>query len=167
MLQTARLSLGQLGPADAEFMLGMLNQPSFLRFIGDRGVRDRDGAERYVREGPMLSYAQRGFGMYRVARREDGLPVGLCGLVKRPGLDDVDLGYAFLPEHWGRGYAQEAAVAVIAHARRDLALPRLAAITDPDNASSTKLLLGLGFRHIGSHQLPGETKPVQLYRLEL
>ncbi|MBI2381848.1 MAG: GNAT family N-acetyltransferase [Gammaproteobacteria bacterium] len=166
LLTTERLLLTELNAGDAAFMLDLLNQPSFLHNIGDKGVRDRAQAEAFIENGPRRSYAERGFGLYKLVRKADGASMGLAGLVKRDSLEDVDLGYALLPRYWGGGYAREAAQAILGQART-LSLPRLAAIANADNAASERVLLALGFRGQGWHQLPGEAQPVRLYTLAL
>lgn len=113
-LETARLSLRRFVFDDAPFVVELLNQPSFIRNIGDRGVRTVDDARRYLHDGPMAMYEKYGFGLWRASRRTDDVFVGMCGLLKRDILPDVDVGYAFLPEHWGQGYAFEAADATVA-----------------------------------------------------
>jgi RimJ/RimL family protein N-acetyltransferase len=145
-IQTDRLVLNELTADDAGFILELLNEPSFIDNIGDRGVRDLDGAVRYILDGPVQSYARNGYGLWRVDLRDSGEAIGMCGLLKRDTLPDPDLGYAFLPRHWSRGYAAESGTAVLQHARDALALPRVLAITDPDNQSSIKVLQRLGLR---------------------
>ncbi|HEY5971373.1 MAG TPA: GNAT family N-acetyltransferase [Pseudoxanthomonas sp.] len=149
MIETDRLGLYGLSAdsaEDAAFMLKLLNEPSFIRNIGDRGVRSLEGARAYLRKGPVASYRKHGFGLYRVQAKASGETIGLCGLVKRDALDDVDLGYALLPEFCGYGYAAEAAAAVLAYAHSALGLERVVAITDPANQASIRLLEKLGFR---------------------
>jgi [ribosomal protein S5]-alanine N-acetyltransferase len=143
VLETERLILRRLTPDDAEFVLRLLTDPAFLRFIGDRGVRTVDDARAYIERGPGASYARHGFGVYAATLR-DGTPVGNCGLLKRDALDDVDLGYSLLPEFRGRGYATEAAAALVEHARRDFGMRRLAAIVDPENVPSVRVLRAVG-----------------------
>jgi RimJ/RimL family protein N-acetyltransferase len=163
MLETPRLSLDLLTEDDADFILALLNEPSFLRFIGDRGVRTADDARRYIREGPVASYERHGFGLYLVRLREDGRPLGMCGLLKRDTLDDVDIGFAFSPEFWGNGYARESASAVVNHARQDFALSRLVAIVSPDNQASIAVLEALGFRFEEARQLTPDAEEIQLF----
>lgn len=103
MIQTERLILRQLTPADAPFILQLLNEPSWLQFIGDRGVRTLAEAEQYIINGPIAMYVEYGFGLYVVEQKENPQPMGLCGLIKRPLLEDVDIGFAFLPAFWGKG----------------------------------------------------------------
>jgi RimJ/RimL family protein N-acetyltransferase len=155
VLATTRLALRQLTLDDAPFILRLVNEPGFLRYIGDKGVRDLAGAERYLRTGPLASYAQHGFGLWLVSLRADATPVGLCGLLRRPVLDDVDIGFAFLAECNGRGYATEAAAAVLHHSRTTLGLPRIVAITAPDNAASARVLEKIGLRFDRLLDLPG------------
>ena len=126
--------------------MGLLNEPSWIRFIGDRGVRTLDDARAYIENGPVDMYHRLGFGLYMVERKEDGAPLGMCGLIKRKGLDDVDIGFAYRPAYWSKGYAFEAAAAVLQYAKNTLGLRRIVAITDPENASSRKLLEKLGFK---------------------
>lgn len=164
LIDTARLRIDPLSPlADAAFILELLNQASFLRYIGDRGVRTLEQAQRYIEDGPVLSYRQHGFGLWRVALKDGGRAIGLCGLLKRDSLPDVDLGFAFLPDWWSQGYAFEAAAAVMEHARRVLGLRRIVAITAVDNAASARLLQKLGFVFEQLLELrPGEA-PVKLF----
>jgi [ribosomal protein S5]-alanine N-acetyltransferase len=166
-LETTRLRLRPLSFDDADFIVELLNEPSFLRYIGDKGVRDRAGACRYLEAGPLASYARHGFGLLGVELRDGGKPIGICGLLKRETLDDVDLGFAFLPRHWSRGYAREAAAAVLAHARETLALRRVVAITSLDNEASIRLLEKLAFRFERVLRLAPEQDEVKLFALEL
>lgn len=152
--QTERLVVRWFEPGDAPFVLALLNDPDWLRCIGDRGVRDLDGARAYLERVPIGSYRARGHGLNLVASRSDGSPLGMCGLVRREGLPDADLGFAFLPPFRGQGYAQEAAQAVLAHARASLGIARVDAIVTPGNTPSRRLLERLGFRSEGSIRLP-------------
>jgi RimJ/RimL family protein N-acetyltransferase len=163
VLETERLVLRHLMAGDAAFMLRLLNEPSWLRFIGDRGVRTLEEARAYIARGPGASYERFGFGLDLVELKGEGTPVGLCGLVKRDALEDVDIGFAFLPEFWGRGYAHEAAAAVLEYAARVLGLRRVAAITDPDNESSIRLLEKLGLSFERMIRLPGDDEEIKLF----
>jgi RimJ/RimL family protein N-acetyltransferase len=157
VLETERLVLRRLTVEDAPFLLRLLNEPSWLQFIGDRGVRTLDDARRYVLEGPIDMYERLGFGLYATTLQEDeSAPIGICGLVKRAGLDDVDIGFALLPEFWGKGYAYEAAAAVMAYAKEVVGLRRVVAITSLDNESSAKLLGKIGLRFEKTILLNGE-----------
>jgi ribosomal-protein-alanine N-acetyltransferase len=148
-LATERLELREFTDDDADFVLRLLNEPSFLRYIGDRGVRTREDACRYIAEGPVAGYARHGHGLLCVLRKEDGAGIGMCGVLKRDTLPDPDIGFSFLPEYWSQGYALEAARAVLAHARDALGLRRILAITTRDNEPSMRLLGRLGFRSDG------------------
>ena len=159
VIETGRLSLHELSAddsSDAAFILRLLNEPSFLKNIGDRGVHSLEDAHNYLRIGPMESYRANGFGLYRVQVKAGDATAGLCGLVKRATLQDVDLGYALLPEFCGHGYAVEAAKAVLADARARLHIDRIVAIADPRNEASVRVLQKLGFRYEKMVQLtPG------------
>jgi RimJ/RimL family protein N-acetyltransferase len=146
ILETERLLLRQFSAQDAEFILQLVNEPSFIQNIGDRGVRTLEDARTYISNGPVASYAKNGFGLYLVALKEINEPIGMCGLIKRDTLDDVDIGYAFLPEFWGKGYAVEAARAVKNYARDVIGLKRIVAITDPANEGSIRVLEKIGLR---------------------
>ncbi len=147
-LSTADLTLREFTPEDAPFILRLVNEPLFLRFIGDRGVRTLDQARSYLCDGPIKSYALHGHGLLHVARR-DHTPIGMCGLLRRDTLDAPDLGFAFVPEAHGRGYARQAAIAVLRDAEERLGITRVLAITSVDNAASVRLLLTLGFAESG------------------
>ena len=145
-LSTERLLLRKIDTSDAPFILRLLNEPSFLQFIGDKGVRSLDEARQYILNGPVASYQKHGFGLYLVTLESDKTPMGMCGLLKRESLQDVDIGFAFLPEFWNKGYALEAAGAVMIYGKDVLKLPRIVAITNKDNHASAKLLLKIGLR---------------------
>lgn len=147
VLETERLTLRQLDAGDAAFILELLNDPSFLQNIGDRGVRTVEDAVRYILAGPVDSYARHGFGFWLVELKDSATtPIGICGMVKRDTLPDADIGYAFLPRFWSRGYAYEAAAAVMSYASSALGLRRVLAIVNPDNASSIKVLEKIGLK---------------------
>ena len=145
-LDSARLRLRELGLADAAFMLELLNDESFLRNIGDRGVRTLNDAASYILNGAVASYATNGFGLWAIELTETGVCIGICGLIRRPGLDDVDIGYALLPAWRGQGYALEAAQGVMDVATRQFGLRRIVAITSLENPASARLLEKIGLR---------------------
>ena len=167
ILETERLILRELQPDDAPFMLELLNEPSYILNIADRGVRDLDGARRYLEDRWRASYRQHGFGLWVVVERSSGMATGLCGLVRRDGLEDVDIGYAFLPAFWGRGYAIESALGVKAHARDVVGLTRLVAIVVPSNLPSVRVLERLGMSAERTLRLPGESTDLVLYAMAL
>jgi RimJ/RimL family protein N-acetyltransferase len=163
VLETERLNLRQLNAGDAAFMLELLNEPSFLRNIGDRGVRTIEEATRYILRGAVESYARHGFGFWMVELKDAGTPAGICGLVKRDALPDVDIGYAFLPRFWSRGYAHEAAAAVMVYARGTLGLKRVLAIVNPDNAGSIRVLEKLGLKFDRLVRLSDDEPEIMLF----
>lgn len=146
VLETDRLALRRLSADDAEFILELLNQPSFIKNIGDRGVRTNEDAARYIKNGPVASYERFGFGLYLVELKGTAIPIGICGLLKRETLPDVDVGFAFLPKFWSRGYAVESASAVLKYGRNVLGIGRIVAITAPANHGSIKVLEKIGLR---------------------
>jgi RimJ/RimL family protein N-acetyltransferase len=163
VLETDRLILRRLSPEDAGFILRLLNEPSWLRFIGDKGVRTVEDARNYILNGPVEMYSRLGFGLYLVELKDEGLPVGICGLIKRDSLEDVDIGFAFLPKYWGRGYAHEAASAVMAYGGSVLGLNRIVAVVSADNVSSARLLEKLGLRCEGVVRLSDDSEEVRLF----
>lgn len=166
IFETERLSVSRLVLDDAPFILELLNEPDWLRFIGDRGVRNLDDARGYIQKGPMDMYTRRGFGLYRVALKADSTPIGMCGLLKRDPLPDVDIGFAFLSRYRGRGYAREAAEATLAYARKSHGLKRILAITSLDNVSSISLLQKLGFTYEKTVQLSADGGESKLFVLD-
>lgn len=162
ILETARLTLRKLSLDDAPFILRLVNEPSWLEFIGDKGVRNLDDARRYLREGPLGMYERYGFGLYMTQVKQSGAQIGMCGLIKRDQLPDVDIGFALFPQFWGRGYAHEAAAGVLEHGRRAFGLERIVAITSPHNDASIKVLERIGLRFERMIELtPGD--PVRLF----
>lgn len=166
ILESARLRLRPMVEDDASFLVALLNEPAFLRHIGDKGVRTVDDALIYM-AGPQESYARKGFGLAVVELRENESPMGICGLLKRDWLAYPDLGFAFLPEYSGRGFALEAAETVLHDARERLGLEAVLAIVSPGNVASLRLLGKLGFVDGGRVQPPGETQPALLFSLRL
>ena len=163
VIETNRLVLRRLSPDDAEFINELLNQPSFLRYIGDKEVRNSADAVRYIQTGPLASYERFGFGLYLVELKETGVPIGICGLLKRDSLPDVDIGFAFLPNFWSQGYAFESASAVMTYGRDVLGLRRIVAITSPDNDPSIRLLEKIGLRFERLIKLSEDQSEVRLF----
>ncbi len=166
VIETERLTLRQLVTTDAEFILGLLNQPSFLHYIGDKGLRTIDDARNYIVSGPRDSYERNGFGLWLVELRDTKVPIGICGLLKRKTLTDVDVGFAFLPEFWSMGYAYESASAVMGYARNAIGLKRVLAITNPDNASSIKVLEKIGLRFEKMIRLSESEPEIKLFAFD-
>ncbi|MGE8206660.1 GNAT family N-acetyltransferase [Heyndrickxia sp. NPDC080065] len=163
IVDTERLTLRLETTNDANFFLELLNDPSWLQFIGDRGVRTVEHAREYILNGPLRMYEQFGFCLYLVERKEDQIPIGICGLVKRDSLEDVDIGFAFLPNYWGKGYAYEAASAVMAYSINTLGLNRIVAITTQENYASAKLLEKIGLQFERLVQLSNDPEELKLF----
>lgn len=162
-----RLTLRPFTLDDAPFILELLNDPDWLRYIGDRGVRSLDDARAYLQNGPIASYARHGFGLMMVELKGSTISIGMCGLIARAELDDVDLGFAFLPKFRGKGYASEAGAAVMTHARDVLGLKRVVAITTQDNTGSINVLRKLGFRFERLIAWPGEEIELNLFVVDV
>jgi RimJ/RimL family protein N-acetyltransferase len=165
-LETQRLLLRRFTVDDAGFILTLLNEPSFLLYIGDKKVRNLDDARQYILNGPVASYEQHGFGLCLVELRESHTPIGMCGLLKRAELSDPDIGFALLPDFWNKGFAFEAATAVLNDAHGRLKQQRILAITSLDNDASINLLQRLGFRFDGVRELSADREPVKLFTRE-
>lgn len=161
VLQTERLTLRELTSNDAPFILELLNEEGFLRYIGDKGVRDLADARDYIAQGPVDSYERNGFGLY--ACLKDGIAIGICGLVKRDTLTDPDLGFAFLSRYGSQGYAVESARAVMQFARDQLKLTRIVAITSLDNTRSMAVLEKVGLKFDRYLNLSEGAAPVRLF----
>ncbi len=162
-IETARLVLRELDEGDAAFIFELVNDPAWIAHIGDKGVRNLDDARAYIANGPTAMIARLGFGLYRVGLKADDTPIGLCGLLKRDTLDEVDLGFAFLPAYRGMGYAREAALAVLDLGRRRFGLERILAITSLDNDGSIRLLESMGFVLDRSGRLEADAEPVNVF----
>ena len=167
VLETERLVLRRFTVEDDAFIVDLLNDPAWLRFIGDKGVKTLSDARDYLLKGPIDMYERLGFGAYLTERKSDGVPMGLCGLIKRDALDDIDLGFAFLPPFRAMGYAYEAASAVMAYGKRAFGLTRLVAITSPDNVVSARLLEKLGFSYEKMVSLSEGSPEVRLFAAAL
>jgi len=167
VLETERLILRKLSTDDAEFVLELLNEPSFLRYIGDRGVRNLEEAKQYILNRLVTSYERNGFGLYLVELKESSIPIGISGLVKRDILPDPDIGFAYLPAYWSKGYAVESAAAVMNYAREVLGLTRIVAITSLDNEASAKLLGKIGLRFERLIKLSEDAEEVKLFTPEV
>ena len=166
ILDTARLRLRTLTLDDAAIYLQVLNTPLFIRWIGDRQIRTEAQAREALAVGPLSMQSMRGFSLYLVERKSDGAAIGMCGLIKRDTLDDIDLGYAYLPEYAGQGYASEAAAGVLLHAK-SLGLTRVVAITSPGNAASDAVLRRVGMRFEKIVKLTPEDTGTQLFAVDL
>ena len=166
VIETERLTLRRLTVDDATFILKLLNDDAFLRFIGDKGVRNLDDARQYIVKGPLASYQQLGFGIYLVVLTTTHEPIGMCGLVKRDALEDADIGFAFLPDFRSQGYASEAAKAVRDYALNSLGLKRLVAITNPHNAGSIRVLEKIGLKFERMIRLTEDSAEIRLYQSE-
>lgn len=160
---TPRLVIRRFTEADAPFVLDLLTEPAWLKHIGDRGVRTVADARHYLHTGPLASYAAYGHGLYHVARKDTDEPVGMCGILRRDGLDHPDLGYAFLEQHHGFGYATEAARATLEHARLHLGMRTVVAITTEANVASQRVLEKVGMRRVGTVLLSGDADPSLLF----
>jgi [ribosomal protein S5]-alanine N-acetyltransferase len=163
VFETERLALRWLTLDDGGFILRLLNEPAWKLYIGDFGVRTLEDAKRYLEKGPIAMYARRGFGLYLVELKATGESIGICGLIKRDALEDVDLGYALLEEFRGKGYAYESAAAALEFGRRSFQLARIVAVSAKDNQPSARLLGKLGFRFERMARLKADADEVSLY----
>ena len=166
-LTTQRLELSWLTLDDTPLMFAVWNDPAFVRHVADRGIRTLEQARAAVEAGPLRLYAEYGYGPLRVRRRADAADMGICGLFRRDGLEEPDIGFAILPEFCGKGYAFEASAAVLEYARGTLGLSSVTAIVAPQNEASIGLLEKLGMRFERPIRMPGEDRDIRLYRIEL
>ena len=164
VLETPRLTLRHFTLDDAPFAFELVNDPAWIEHIGDRKVRTLDDARGYIQK-TLNMVASAGFGLYVVVSRETGEAVGICGLIRRAGLADPDIGFAFLPKGRGQGYALESAAAVLAYGRDTLRLKRIVAIVSAANTRSIRILEAIGLRYEGLTRLP-DGEEVPLYALD-
>jgi RimJ/RimL family protein N-acetyltransferase len=167
ILETQRLRLRTITPDDAAFYYELVNDPTWIEHIGDKGIRSVEGARIAIIDGPCAMQQRHGHSLYVMERKSDGQALGLCGLIKRDSLPEVDIGYAIRPAYFGQGYTYEAASAVVEYARDVLGMKRLMGITNPNNTVSIKLLAKLGLTFIEHKPLPPDNRPTNIYRLAL
>lgn len=156
LIDTERLGIRKFNEQDAGFIFDLLNSPGWLQFIGNRNIKTLEDARLYIINAPLFSYLKFGFGPYLVELKDTHTPIGMCSLIKRDSLEDVDLGFAFMPKYMKQGYAYEASSAVVQYARHELGIQKLAAITNTDNIASMHLLGKLGFQFLNNIKLPDE-----------
>lgn len=165
VIQTDRLLLAHLTIEDAPFIFELLNTPEWLQYIGDRGIQSQEAAANYILTGPVRSYSQNGFGLLLVKLKDSNTPIGICGLIRRPALDDVDIGFAFLSRYTGQGYAFEAASATLAYAQKELGLSRVVAITTAENVHSIRLLEKTGMHFEKKIRMEEDADELLLYAI--
>jgi RimJ/RimL family protein N-acetyltransferase len=165
ILETERLRLREFTPEDASFIIELVNSPGWLKYIGDRNIKTTDQARAYLENGPIKSYHDTGFGLWMVENKVINTPIGMCGILKRETLEHLDLGFAFLPEYMGKGYAFEAATATLTFAKEKLNVQTLCAITVPDNQNSIKLLQKVGMRFNNRICFPNNPEELLMYRV--
>ena len=163
VLETERLTLRWLSIDDADFILELVNDPAWLKYIGDKGVRSLEDARNYILKGPIDMYARHGFGLYLAELKDGTVPIGVCGLTTREPLREVEIAFAFLPRFWAKGYAYESASAVMAYAKDVLVKDRIVAIATPDNHRSAKLLEKLGLRFERMIKLSSDAQELKLF----
>jgi RimJ/RimL family protein N-acetyltransferase len=166
-IETPRLILREFEESDAPMVLALLNEPSFREFIGDRGVRSLEDARRYLREGPIASYAEHEHGLLWMGLKRAGadpIPIGMCGLVRRVSLPGPDIGFAVSPNYWGLGYTTEGAAAVLTRGRQQFGLTAVYGITLPHNIRSIRVLEKLGLQFVEEKSLASEAPPVRIFR---
>jgi RimJ/RimL family protein N-acetyltransferase len=166
IIETERLTLREFTLDDAPFFQALVNDPDWLLFIGDRNVHSDAEARAYLAKHYVSRYEKDGFGFYLTSLKSSDEPIGMCGLIKREGLDDVDIGFAFLPAYRGHGYALEAAQASLDYARDVLKMKRVVAIATPDNVSSIALLKKIGLQFESEVRLPHDPEPLVLYAID-
>ncbi|WHZ05630.1 GNAT family N-acetyltransferase [Neobacillus sp. YX16] len=166
VLETDRLILRWLRTDDAAFILELLNEPSWIRYIGDKGVRTLEDAKNYILSGPMNMYSQLGFGLYLVEQKQGKKPIGICGLLKRDTLENPDIGFAFLSRYQAQGFGFESASAALKYGHEQLLLKRILAITSLDNQGSSKLLEKIGMKFEGTICFPNDSEELKLFASE-
>jgi RimJ/RimL family protein N-acetyltransferase len=166
VLETERLQLCRLSFDYCEFIVELVNEPSFKRYIGDKNVNSQDEARRYLREGPIGNYEQFGYGLFLVNLRDTETPAGICGLVRREEFEDPDIGFAFLKRYRENGYASESAKAVLEYGFETLELRRIIALADPDNEPSLRLLEKLGFAYEREVRMSEDDHDINLFSIE-
>ena len=163
ILGTERLILRHFNVQDTAFIIQLLNSPGWIMFIGDRNVHTDEDATKYLLNGPMKSYEVNGYGLSMVELKNDKTPIGMCGIIKREGLEHPDIGFAFLPEFIGKGYGYEIASATMVYARDTLKLPCISAITVPSNNASINLVKKIGLQFKKEFSFPDSEEVLLLF----
>nr|WP_026022978.1 GNAT family N-acetyltransferase [Paenisporosarcina sp. TG20] len=166
IVKTGRLLIRYINTEDAKFMLDLFNEPDWIKYIGDRGIRTKDAMKTYIEDGPMTMYKEYGIGLYAVELKEKGIPIGICGLIHRDFLKDVDLGFAFLSKYWGKGYAYEATNAILKYGAEELGYRRVVAFTSLTNDKSANLLLKLGMKDEGLIKFVSTAEDMRLFVID-
>ncbi len=164
LIETKRTIIELITLDDAPFFVSLVNSPDWLRYIGDRNVMSNDDACQYLQNGFLRSYVDNGFGYYIVKIASNHVPIGICGFLKKPKLDNPDFGFAFLPDYYGQGYAIESCRAVLDYGIWSFDFSVLDAVTMPDNKPSIRLLEKLGFHHQGIWSADTVDDELRLYR---
>ena len=163
-LETERLVIRQFNLQDDAFVLQLLNEEAFLNFIGDKDVRTLEDARNYLSDGPIASYEAHGYGLFLVAEKSSGDPVGMCGLLRRDDQEHPDIGFAFLAEFHSKGFAYESGEAVMKLGHVTMKIGTIVGFVDPKNDRSIRLLERLGLDFVGEVEFAGSTSPTSLYR---
>lgn len=163
ILETERLALREFTVNDSEFIIELVNSPDWIKFIGDRKIKTDVEAKAYIENGPIKSYRENGFGLSLVEIKTDGTKIGMCGIIKRHHLDNPDIGFAFLPQFTGKGFAFEIANATLTYATTKLNLPKISAITIAANIKSIRLIEKIGMTYIKTFCFPNNTEELLLY----
>lgn len=166
ILQTERIDLYLTSLTDAPFTLKLLNSPTWLKFIGDRGVKNLEDAEKYIQDRIIGHYNENGFSTYLMRIRETNIPIGFCGLVNRAELDCPDIGFSVLPEFAGKGYTSEAAQLVLEYARDELMFNKISAITLEENLPSRRVIEKIGLTFVKTIRFNADDEELMLYELE-
>lgn len=167
ILKTERLILREFNINDTTFIIELLNSEGWLKYIGDRNIKNEEQAKNYLINGPLKSYEENGFGLSLVALKETQKPIGMCGLIKRSYLTNPDIGFAFLPSYSSKGYGSEIASAVLSYAKNKLKMNTVDAITLPTNTYSIKLIEKIGMTYHSIFADPNTNEELLLYRIEL
>jgi RimJ/RimL family protein N-acetyltransferase len=166
ILETERLLIRKITLNDSDFIIELLNDPSFIKNIGDKKVRTVQEAHKYILDGPVVSYEKNGFGLYLVVLKKTAEPIGICGLIKRDNLENVDVGFAFLPEFRRKGYAFESASVVVEYGRRKLRIKKIVGVTNPDNTDSIAVLEKIGLKFDKMIKMNEDEPEIRLYSIE-
>jgi len=163
IVETKRLRIREITVEDAQFVLRLVNEPSFVSNIGDKGLRSLDDAKRFILEGYWTNQERSGYGMFLVELKGGGHSIGGCGLLYRKVLDVTDIGFAFLPEYWNRGFAYEAAEAILDYGHSTLGVNKIVGLTSADNLGSINLLKKLGMDYEKTVKMSDDDPGTVLY----
>ncbi len=152
--QTKRLEHRALTVHDAAAFFALNSHPDVMRFTGEPPLRSLEEARESIANYPDFNTV--GYGRWGCVLKETQAVIGFCGLKYLPSLDEVDVGFRFLPQYWGRGFATEACSASITFGFEVLGLRCIIGLVLAENIPSIRVLNKVGMVPNGNITYEGQ-----------